>query len=384
MRKVCVIVTARPSWAKLEPVCRALQARADVELQIVACASALLERYGRVVDVIQKDYEIAAEVWSTYEGANLLTSAKETGALLVELAAVLQRLSPSVVCVCADRHEVLAVAQAAAYLHLPLAHLQGGERTGSIDDKIRDGVTSLADLHFPCTKLAAYRVYGLTGAYERIFHVGCPSIDVAKQAQDDPPVTAEELGGAGAPIDLSKPFGIVLQHPVTSEADDAATQMWATLEAADTLSHAIVFWPGQDAGGEHASKAIRQFQALYGEPFHTVRNLPPRRFLRLLTQCACLIGNSSAGIREASYLGTPVVNVGSRQYGRERAGNVVDVPHEAQAIADAITRQVEHGRYPSSTLYGQGNSGTRIAEVLANVTSDRVGAGAGGLQGHTR
>lgn len=382
MKRICVVVTARPSWAKLEPVCRALKARPDVELQIVACASALLERYGRVVDVIKSQgYEITAEVYSTYEGANLLTSAKETGALLQSLGDVLHRLRPDVVLLCADRHEVLAVAQAASYLHLPTAHLQGGERTGSIDDKVRDSITALADFHFPATQHAALRVYSMTGS-EQVHHVGCPSIDVAKQAQGEPPVTVEELGGAGADIDLSQPFMVVLFHPTTDEAEYAHAQMWHVLNGSDRTIPRLVMWPGQDAGADGVSKAIREYQERYGG-LHTVRNLPPNRFLRLLTQASVLVGNSSAGIREASYLGVPVVNVGTRQHGRQRGPNVIDVPHDAEQIARAIQRQIAHGKYASSSLYGCGDSGERIAEVLSGETvGDR--AVPSGIEGYPR
>lgn len=365
--RVAVILTARPSWAKLEPVCRALTARADVELQLIVCGSALLERYGRVVEVVRSQgYGIAAECWTTIEGATLETSAKETGALLVELSSTLRALRPDCVVVCADRHEVLAAAQAASYLHLPLVHLQGGERSGSIDDRVRDAVTHLADWHCVATEQARFRVYSLTGAIEHVINTGCPSIDLAKQALSDPHVTTEELGGAGAPIDLTQPFVVVLQHPVTERAWASGLEMEDTLEAVALSGlQAVVFWPGQEAGAEAMSKAIREAQARV----HTVRNLAPRRFLRLLTQAMCLIGNSSAGIRECSYLGVPVVNVGSRQQGRERAGNVRDVAHEARAILVAIREQL--GRtYPASTLYGSGTAGEQIAEVI----NERVGA----------
>ena len=361
--RVAVILTARPSWAKLEPVCRALKSRPGVELQIIACASALLERYGRVVDVVRaQGYEVAAEVWSTYEGASLLTSAKETGALLVELSSALLTLRADCAVVCADRHEVLAAAQAASYLHLPLVHLQGGERTGSIDDKIRDAITQLADWHCVATRQAQFRVYSLTGAMERVILAGCPSIDLAKQADLAPPVTFEELGGSGAPIDLARPFLVIAQHSVTDEADEAGFQMALTLCATRGYQR-IVLFPGQDAGSEAMLKAIRT----HTSPLHTIRNLPPARFLKLLTQSACLVGNSSAGIRECSYLGVPVVNVGTRQQGRERGPNVLDVPCDQDAIGGAVRAQVLHGVYPASTLYGEGNSGERIANVLTDL-----------------
>lgn len=358
---IAVVLTARPSWAKLQPVVLALLAR-GVDVQVIACASALLERYGRVVDVVRQEFPNVPieECWTTIEGANLVTSAKETGALLVELGAVLSRLSPRAVLCCADRHEVLAVAQAASYLHLPLLHLQGGERTGSIDDKVRDAISHLASHHFVATEQAKFRVYSLIGRADRIWNVGCPSIDEANAALSEPPVTTEELGGAGAPIDLTQPFVTVLFHPVTGEWMDAGDQMYVVLESMPD-TQILVFWPGEDAGADAMSKEIRRYQ----DEVHTVRSLPPRRFLRLLTQTACLVGNSSAGIREASFLGTPVVNIGSRQQGRERAANVLNADHRL-TIDKAVALQISHGAYPSSTLYGTGHAAEQIAEVVCD------------------
>jgi UDP-hydrolysing UDP-N-acetyl-D-glucosamine 2-epimerase len=359
--RIAIVVTARPSYAKVSTVIGALLKR-GAEVHILACASALLERYGRVVDVMRKDWPDVPieEVWSTYEGATLLTSAKETGALLTEISSHLLRLRPDFALVVADRHEVVAAAQAAAYLHVPLVHVQGGERTGSIDDKCRDAITQLSEVHCVATRRAAFRVYGLTGS-DAIHITGCGSIDIAKDARNSAPVTAVELGGAGADIDLVKPFVVVLQHPVTDEMADAAHQMQVTLDAVrEHKLPALVLWPGQDAGHDAMAKVIRMTDGI-----HTVRNLPPARFLRLLTQCSALVGNSSAGIREASYLGTPVINIGSRQTGRERGPNVRDVPSgEPLATIRAIYDQVTHGPFKSSTLYGKGDSGERIAEVL--------------------
>jgi UDP-hydrolysing UDP-N-acetyl-D-glucosamine 2-epimerase len=221
-------------------------------------------------------------------------------------------------------------------------------------------ITALADLHFPATELAALRVYSMTGS-QHVHWTGCPSVDIAKQAMSEPPVTVEELGGAGYPIDLGKPFTLLIQHPCTDEAEQAYLQMQTTLSALNPFAQTLALFPGQDAGSESASKALRESQNW----LHTVRNLPPNRFLKLLAQASVLIGNSSAGIRESAYLGVPVVNIGSRQFGRQRAKNVVDVPHDAEQIAGAIQRQIAHGRYASSSLYGVGDSGERIAEVLA-------------------
>lgn len=374
--RVAVIVTARPSWAKLSPVCRALKRRPGVTLQIIACASALLERYGKVVDVIKAEgYEVAAECWSTHEGSNLVTSAKETGALLSELAGLFQRRRPDCVVVCADRHEVLAAAQAAAYLHVPVVHLQGGERSWSIDDRVRDSISHLSDVHCVSTERAKYRVYGLTGEMEHIYHTGCPSIDMARQALLEPPVIIEEVGGVGPPLDLSRPFLTILQHPVTQESQEAGNQLHITLAACGQVPlPQMYFWPGQDAGGEPMAAVVRHYREQHlHHSFHAVRNMGPTRFLRLLSQASVLVGNSSAGIRECSYLGTPVVNIGTRQWRRERAANVVDVPNETGAIREAVERQLKHGPYRRSYLYGHGDSGERIAEVVCRTIKPNGG-----------
>lgn len=372
--KIAVVLTARPSWAKLSSVCAALAQRPDVELQIVACASALLARYGRVVDIVKAEgYPVAAECWTVHEGANLHTSVKETGALATELAGVLARLRPDYGLVVADRHEVLAAAQAIAYQHIPLIHLQGGERTGSIDDKVRDCITHLADYHFPATECAKWRVYGLTGS-DRIWNVGCPSVDLARQALADPMVTHADLGGTGPVFSLVHPFLIVLQHPVTGEANDAAAQMQTTLAAISRIRlPRIVFASGEDAGADEMAHAVRMWRHAHPElSIYTVKNFSPRRFLRLLSQASVLVGNSSVGIREGSFLGVPVVNIGSRQNGRERAENVRDVPHDVEAMTTAISQQIAHGPYVPSYRYGRGDAGTRMAEIVCGLRDGEV------------
>ena len=362
MTRIAVVLTARASWAKLEPVCRAMQQHPDVELQLIVCASALLERYGKVIDVVKaQGFPVAAEIYSVYEGSTHETAGKETGALVSELSSALHRLRPSCAVVCADRHEIAAAALAAANLHLPLVHVQGGEDSGSIDQRIRHAVTQLADVHLVSTELAKLRVYGATGS-DQIYVTGCPSIDQCVGLDADPPVTTEELGGDGPLVDPERHPIVVLQHPVTNEADLSRVQLEATLAAVWAVGTIpIVFWPGQDAGAEPMAKLLREERARV----HTVRNLPPRRFLKLVTQAACLVGNSSAGIRECSYLGVPVVDVGMRQHGRERAKNVRHCEHDASALA--LSAQVAHGRYPSSTLYGDGGAGPRCADILARM-----------------
>ena len=370
--KVGIVCTARPSWSKLLPVVRALLAR-EQDIVLYMAGGAVLVKYGAVIEQARTLFPSATirEVFSVLEGATLVTSAKETAGLLHSLADLFALDHPEVVVVNHDRHEVVAVAQAASYLHIPVVHIGGGERSGSIDDRCRDAITQLADYHCVATERAKCRVYALTGAWDRIVNTGCPSIDVAKEAQASAPVSFEELGGSGPRMDLAYPFLVVLQHSVTDEADQAGEQMQATLEAVTQVRlPRVVFWPGEDAGQEAMAKVIRVWKDQRPElAIHTVRNLPPARFLRLLTQSACIVGNSSASVREAAYLGTPAVVIGSRQLGREHADNAVCVPHDYEKIRDAILKQIDHGPYPTNTLYGNGMAGERIADVVCRMLS---------------
>lgn len=366
---IAVVLTARPSYAKLQPILAALVAR-HADVCVVGSASALLPRYGRVVDQVRIDHPTVrvVEVPSTLEGSTLQTAAKDAGVLLQSLADVFAGLAPDLVLVNHDRYEVLAATQAAAYQNIPVAHLGGGERSGNIDDHVRDAITALACYHFPATELARYRVLGLSGS-ERVWNLGCPSIDVAIAAQADPPVTLDAIGGSGAPLDLQRPFLLVLQHSETEQPDAAYAQLTSTLVACERAGlPALVIWPGADAGSDLASKAIRvRAVTAASYPLHTVRGLPPRQFLRLLRQTTVLVGNSSAGIREAGALGVPVVNIGRRQDGRQRCGNVIDVEHDPDAITAAITYQ--RGKlYPMSTIYGDGAAAPKIAETLLALT----------------
>jgi UDP-hydrolysing UDP-N-acetyl-D-glucosamine 2-epimerase len=358
---VSVVITARPSYARVKTAIQALHTR-DVDVNIVCAASTLLDRYGRVADVIKKDFRCeVTELWSTYEGATRETSAKETGTLLSECASHFARVKPDAAVVIADRHEVLAPAMAAAYQHIPLVHLQGGEHSGSIDNRVRHAITQLADAHCVATLDAQdYVKRILPGA--TVWLTGCPSIDLAGGIDQDDCVTLEELGGRGDPMDLSQPFLVVLQHTDT-RVESNAFDMLSTLTACEASGYpTICFWPGEDADADSVSKQMRTFNPAI--PFRTVRNLPPERFLKLLTQASCLVGNSSVGIRECAFLGVPVVNIGLRQERRERASNVLDIPtFDVRAIQFAIAQHATR-TFASSPLYGLPGSGDLVAHAI--------------------
>lgn len=368
-RKICVVVASRANYARVKTVLEAVREHGDLELQVIAAASTLLERFGNSVDVMRSDgFEPDATIRLIIEGENPATMAKSTGLGLLELPTVYEMLEPDVVLTVADRFETIATAIAAAYMNIPVAHTQGGEVSGSIDESVRHAVTKLAHIHFPATELSARRVIAMGEDPAMVFNVGCPSIDLV--ARTDLGLREEALaqfGGLGSPIDPHEPFVLVMQHPVTTEYGDAQAQVEATLEAVSSVGmQALVFWPNVDAGSDGTAKGMRLFRE-HGssERFHFFRNLPPEDFFRLMAHCACMVGNSSASLREGAWLGTPAVSIGSRQDSRECGDNVVRAGHEPAEIAAAIREQIAHGPYERNELFGDGTAGRQIADVLA-------------------
>ncbi|MGV3597438.1 MAG: UDP-N-acetylglucosamine 2-epimerase [Bacteroidota bacterium] len=370
-RKVCVVVTARPSYSRIKTALKAIQNHPDLELQLVIAASALLDRYGSAVNVIERDgFTIAAKVFNVLEGENLTAAAKTTGIGILELSTVFDNLSPDIVVTVADRFETMATAVAASYMNIPLAHVQGGEVTGNIDEKVRHAITKLADLHLVASPKAKERVVKMGEDEKKVYLTGCPSIDLADEILQNPSLTFnpfDKYKGAGREVDISKGYVVVMQHPVTTEYSQSRIHIEQTLDAVAELNIPVLwFWPNVDAGADGTSKGIRVFREHRdASNFHFFKNMEPNDFLRLLKNSQCLIGNSSVGIRECAYLGIPVVNIGGRQAGRERGKNVMDVDYDKEAIKEAIKAQIANGHYNPDKIYGDGTAGKQIADILA-------------------
>ncbi|PKD21120.1 UDP-N-acetyl-D-glucosamine 2-epimerase, UDP-hydrolysing [Salegentibacter salinarum] len=370
-RKICVVVTARPSYSRIKTALTAIQDHSDLKLQLVIAGSALLDRYGNAVDFIEKDgFEIAAKVFMVLEGENPTTMAKTTGLGVMELTNVFYNLKPDAVLTIADRFETIATSIAAAYQNIPLVHIQGGEVTGSIDEKVRHANTKLADLHLVASEDAKQRVIKLGENPEKVINTGCPSIDLAKEIAEYPfldfdPI--EKYGGVGSKLNWKEGYIVVMQHPVTTEYKQAKAHVTETLKAIKRLDYPTFwFWPNVDAGSDGTSNAIRSFRELEKpDNIHFFKNMEPTDFLRLLKNSKALVGNSSAGLRECAYLGVPVVNIGNRQFRRNRATNVTDVNYNLNEILEATENAIKTEHFESSGIYGNGDSGKKIAEILA-------------------
>lgn len=370
LRKVCVVVASRANLARITTVLEAVREHPQLDLQVIAAASALLERFGSADMLEQAGFTPDAKIRLIIEGQTPVTMAKSTGLGLLELPSAFEMLEPDIVVTVADRFETIATAIAAAYMNILVAHTQGGEVSGSIDESVRHAVTKLAHVHFPATELSARRIIAMGEDPRHVFNVGCPSIDLAARTQPGTRRDAlRQHGGDGSPIDPDQPFLLVMQHAVTTEYGQSLDQINATLAAVSSIGmQALVFWPNVDAGSYEVSMGIRAYREQgLADRCHFFRNLPAEDFIGLMTHCDCMIGNSSAALREGAYLGTPAVSVGTRQQDRECAPNVVFASHDPHEIADAIRAQIAHGRYEPSDMFGDGSAGRVIADVLASV-----------------
>lgn len=372
MRRICFPVTTRGNYGKFKPVMQAVKAHPELELQLVVAGGALLHKYGNFVEDGQLgEFEVDKKIYFLLEGENPITMAKSTGIALTEFTSAFENLDPDVVMTIADRFEELAIGTAAAFQNIPLAHIEGGEVSGSVDESIRHAITKMSHLHFPSTERAAERVRKLGEPPEHIFNVGTPSLDVISGLDLDDIGTIEaELRdkGVGADIQLQDEYLLVIQHPITTEYEHNRRYIDETIEAVDDLEIPTVWlWPNMDAGSDAVSKGIRVYREQNDQDFiRYFTSLPLEQYAIILNNASCIVGNSSSGIRESAYLGVPSVNIGSRQKGRQRGDNVIDVPHEASSIKTAIREQMEHGPYESSDIYGNGNSGQKVADVLAD------------------
>ena len=368
-RKICIVVNSRANYARIKSVLKAVQKHPKLDLKLVVGASALLAKFGELTKIISKDgFRISARLFSIIEGENLTTMAKSTGLGIIELSTILENLKPDIVLTVADRFETMATAIAASYMNIPLAHTQGGEVTGSIDESVRHAITKLSHIHFPSSKKSHDNLIKLGEEKKNIFLVGCPSMDLAIGIKKDDDLL-KSYSGVGSKIDLKKPFILVLQHPVTTEYNDAKFQIEQTLQAIIKLNiQTIWLWPNIDAGSDEISKTIRIYREknlLKKVRFY--KNFTPEDFLKIMISCKCIVGNSSSAIREGSFLGIPAVNIGNRQNGRENGKNVKNVNYNTRLIIEAIKFQINHGKYSKYKIFGDGYAGKKIANILSKV-----------------
>ena len=362
--KICCITGTRADYPRVKSVLHKINNNQRFELQIIVTGSHLLESHGNSFkEIINDGFKIDKKVPMYTESFNTpYGMATATSRCMTGIASALDELKPDICLITVDRVETLAAASAASLMNFPIAHIQGGEVTGTIDESIRHAVTKLSHIHFPATQDAFDRILYMGEPRERIFLTGCPYIDIINEIEP----TSKEILTQKYSINFAKPIVIFTQHPVTTEFGKSKEQIGITVKAIEKFSNdinVVNFYSNPDAGGDEITEYLN------ATGFLNIPNMDSKDFLSLMHYAVLMIGNSSAGIREAPSFKLPAINIGSRQNGRLRGQNVIDVPHDLEEIEQAIRfalydkvflEKMEDLENP----YGDGNAAKRIVDVI--------------------
>ncbi len=367
MRKICIFTGSRSEYGLLKPLMEEIKKSRSMTLYVVATAMHTERQFGYTINEIRKDrFRIDSVVRFGGEGESGYKVARAIGKGIVGISDALKKINPDIVVLLGDRYETLAAAVASAYMNIPIAHIHGGDSArAGLDEYARHAITKLSNMHFPATRRSMKRIINMGEDRWRIFLVGAPGLDSIMKVKIDRKRIAKKYGA-----DIRKPVLVVLQHPVTTQVSQSEMQMRETMEAVRELGYqAIVIYPNDDAGGRKMIGEIKKYRRF--KFIKTFRNIPHDDFIGLMKIASVLIGNSSSGIIESSSFGLPVVNIGIRQEGRERAGNIIDVSHSKSQIIRAVRKTLSKdfikraGKCKSP--YGNGTSSKKMAGILEKI-----------------
>ena len=369
--KVFVLIERRADYSRYKPILDEMKKDPFFQIHLVVTGICLLDIHGGDVNYIEEDgFFINTKLPMFNDNApdNGAEMVRAMSRILESVTWELEKSNPDLVLSGFDIGGNFAVTVAAAHMNIPVAHIQGGEVTGSIDESIRHAMSKFSHLHFPATEDAKRRLIKIGENPKDIFTVGCPSIDVLVNT---PNMDASLLEGEFG-IDFKKPFVLVIQHPVTTEAMSSLDQIKQTIDAIKKVgAQALFLLPNNDAGHSKIIEEIKN-SGLKWEP-----SLPAIKFVNLYRNAWALVGNSSSGIHETPTLKIPSVNIGNRQMGRERALNVIDVPNDSESIEAAIKKALFDEKFRAKVAgitnpYGEGDSAKRIVDVLKNLDLNSI------------
>ncbi len=366
-RKICFIITSYVHYSRGIFLLEELMNSPNVELQIVVGGSALIDRFGSVMkEMRESGYKINSTVTMLVDGGTSISMAKTVGLGICEFSSIFENLKPDIILIRGDRFEVLAPVIAASYLNIPIAHIEGGDVTGNIDESVRHAITKFSNYHFPTNEESRDRIIRMGERPEMVFNVGCLGVEMISRHTSELSEDLINYLGVGGAISTDKDFIVVMYHPVTSEMENNKLNTNTLLEVISKINlPTIWFWPNVDAGTDEVSKAIRIMREKgKTNNIRFIKYVPADQFIALLKKAKVLVGNSSAGIKESSFLGTPVVNIGARQNGRKKGKNVISVDYSKDKIMKAIKRQIECGAYERDEIYFKENTAKRIVNIL--------------------
>uniref|UniRef100_A0A8C1M920 Bifunctional UDP-N-acetylglucosamine 2-epimerase/N-acetylmannosamine kinase n=1 Tax=Cyprinus carpio TaxID=7962 RepID=A0A8C1M920_CYPCA len=368
--RVCVATCNRADYSKLAPIMFGIKSHAEIfDLEVVVLGSHLIDDYGNTFRMIKQDeFDIHAKLHTIVRGEDEAAMVESVGLALVKLPDVLQRLAPDILLVHGDRFDALALATAAALMNIRILHLEGGEVSGTIDDSIRHAISKLAHYHAVCTRSAERHLISMCEDHSHIILAGCPSYDKllsAHQRDDYTDIINSWLGD-----DVKEQSYIVaLQHPVTTDIQNSIKIYELMLDALISFNkRTLILFPNIDAGSKEMVRVMRRKGIEQHPNFRAVKHVPFDQFIQLVSHAGCMIGNSSCGVREAGAFGTPVINLGTRQTGRETGENVLHVRDADTHNKIYHALELQFGkRYPCSKIYGDGNAVQRILKFMQSI-----------------
>ena len=366
MRRICYISGTRADFGLMRSTLQTIRDHPALSLEVIATGMHLSPLYGETVREIEAaELEVSARVPVPLEPATGATMARNIGLMTGAFVDAMEARRPDVVLLLGDRGEMLAGAMAGIHLNIPVAHIHGGERSGTVDEPVRHAISKLSHLHFTATAEARERLIRMGETPAHVHVTGAPGLDGL--AGSDLPERAALAAGYG--LDPARRFALMVYHPVLQEAAQAADDTRRILQALDAAGvQVLVVAPNADAGSDGVRAALAEAAGRPGLVMRT--HLGRADFIAAMARADLMIGNSSAGIIEAASFGTPVLNVGPRQNLRERNANVVDIPATEDALAQGVAGALAQGRHPMVNVYGDGHAGGRIADLLAAAPLD--------------
>ena len=371
-RRILVVLESRATYGYSKNVMLRMTNYPHLELTTLVSGGHLSEEFGKSVELIRGDgFPVSASVPMLPDGTGRSAWSRALGGAIAGYAEAYERIAPDIVLLSGDRVETLGACVAAAYMRLPIAHIQAGDISGHIDDSSRHAIGKFAHIHLASCEDSAERLRKMGEQEFRIFNVGAPQLDNIVGREYPPRVMALD----GKALDLGQPYLLVMQHPVLVELEDVGEQVLQTIRAAVASGLPVVcIYPNTDQGYRHILEVIETTRSL--QQVRIVSNLPREDFLTLLANCAVLVGNSSSGILEAPSFRVPVVNIGIRQRGRPQASNIINCGYAEEEIGEAIRTALEDPDFRARCAaavnpYGDGRSGERICEILSQITIDK-------------
>uniref|UniRef100_A0A671RGG2 Bifunctional UDP-N-acetylglucosamine 2-epimerase/N-acetylmannosamine kinase n=1 Tax=Sinocyclocheilus anshuiensis TaxID=1608454 RepID=A0A671RGG2_9TELE len=368
--RVCVATCNRADYSKLAPIMFGIKSHPEIfDLEVVVLGSHLIDDYGNTFRMIEQDeFDIRSKLHTIVRGEDEAAMVESVGLALVKLPDVLQRLAPDILLVHGDRFDALALATAAALMNIRILHLEGGEVSGTIDDSIRHSISKLAHYHAVCTRSAERHLISMCEDHSHILLAGCPSYDKLLSAHQRDDYTDIIKSWIGDDV-KEQNYIVALQHPVTTDIQNSIKIYELMLDALISFNkRTLILFPNIDAGSKEMVRVMRRKGIEQHPNFRAVKHVPFDQFIQLVAHAGCMIGNSSCGVREAGAFGTPVINLGTRQTGRETGENVLHVRDADTHNKIYHALELQFGkRYPCSKIYGDGNAVQRILKFMQSI-----------------